>query len=185
MNARKPLEVVDGIRGPEDLAMATPSPEHYRADDQINLITGSQSLSDLPPDTVEYHSLTGGLWLHLSDSHKMRDPDTGYEFTRPGLALKFGQGIARTSDSEVIHRIEGCNAGECQLHPRGLPQHPGYGIAKTLWRADLARKVAAEKQERDDVERFKANPEAAARLLTNLEAAGFVLQPRQQDKKAE
>ena len=171
---RKPLEVVDGLRGPE-ADQSIPSPEQYRANQPMSALP---ALADLPPGTVEYHSGTGSLWLHLADGHKMRDPDTGYEFTKPGLDLRFGQGSARTADPDIIHRIEGCKASECSLHPRGIPQHTGYGIGKTLWRGDEARKAAAKKQEQDDVERFKNNPEAAARLLTSLEAAGFVLPPK-------
>lgn len=177
MNARKPLEVVDGLRGPEasipfGQVPGQPSPEQYRE------LAVPVSPADLPEGTVEYHSGIGSLWLHLSDGHKKRDIDSGYEFTTPGIDLHFAQGVARTTDPEVIHRVEGCKAGSCELHPKGLPAHAGFGLGKTIWRADNARAAAAAKQERDDVERFKANPEAAARLLASLESAGFVLPPK-------
>jgi len=173
MSNRQPLEVVDGMRGAITLQEPPKSAQPAYPAAQF----------DLPPGTVEYRSMTGGLWLVLSEAHKLRDPDSGYEHVTPGLSIQFAQGVARTADPEKIHRIEGC-AAKCELHPRGLPAHPGFGIGKTLWRADAARALAAQKQENSDIERLKNDPAAARRLLEQLQAAGFDVAPRpSQDKK--
>lgn len=171
MSSRQPLDVIEGLRGaemPERQVVEKPVEPRYTP-------------HALPEGTVEYHSMTGGLWLLLGDGTSLRDPVTGRDVSIPPVTIQFAQGIALTADPEKIHRIEGCAKG-CELHPKGMPQHPGFGIGRTLWRADAARKVAAQKQEEADIERLKANPEQAARLLQQLQAAGFDLPARKPEK---
>ena len=173
MSSRKPLDVIEGLRGAVAVADQPAAPEMPKAAPYA-----------LPDGTVEYHSMTGGLWLLLGDGTSLRDPVTGRDISIPAVTIQFAQGIAMTADPQKIHRIEGCAKG-CELHPGGMPKHPGYGVGRTLWRADEARQAAARKQEEADIDRLKANPEQAARLLQQLQAAGFDLPSRKVDKKPE
>lgn len=173
MSSRQPLEVVEGLRGAIVMQEAPVTPKPLPT-----------LRADLPEGTVEYHSMTAGLWYPLSMGTKQRDPITGYEFTTPGLAMRFKMGIFRTADPEIIHRAEGCKAG-CELHPRGIPKAAGFGLGATFWRADQAVAAAVKKQEQDDIERLKSNPEQAAKLLQQLQAAGFDLAPRKQKSTQE
>ena len=173
MSSRQPLDVIDGLRGAE-------MPERVAVEKPVEPRAMPYAL---PEGTVEYHSMTGGLRLLLGDGTSLRDPVTGRDISVPPVMIQFSQGIAITADSEKIHRIEGCAKG-CEQHPRGMPAHPGYGVGRTLWRADVARQVAARKQEEADIERLKANPEQAARLLQQLQAAGFDLPARKAGEKA-
>ena len=84
-------------------------------------------------------------------------------------------------DNVVIVFVSGCFGRE-ELHPNGMPPHPGYGVGRTLWRADVARQAAAQRQEEADIERLRANPEQATRLLQQLQAAGFDLPARKSEK---
>ena len=172
MSSRQPLEVVEGLRGAivmQEAPVTKPMPAPPRA--------------DLPEGTVEYHSMTAGLWYPLSMGTKQRDPVTGYEYTTPALAMRFVRGIFRTADPEIIHRAEGCKS--CELHPRGIPKAAGFGLGLTFWRADQAVAAAVKKQEQDDIERLKSNPEQAAKLLQQLQAAGFDLAPRKRREQGE
>src|SRR5262245_14688654 len=120
---RAQADVVDGARGPEDNLMPLDPKPNFDA----------PAPPDLPEGTVEYHRAASGRRLHLADGVKLRDPDSGLDYSRPGIDLGFRLNVARTADPEIIHRIEGCAKG-CTLHPKGIPKHRGYGVGQVVWR---------------------------------------------------
>src|SRR5574341_78182 len=163
---RAPLQVIEGLRSANDVQHQFEAP----------LAPQPQRLGPLPEGFVEYQSFTGALFLHLADSHKLRDADTGAEYIRPGIDLRFEMGIARTDDPEIMHRCEGCPP-DCKLHARKLPAHRGYGVGQLFWRTDVMQDQAKRVALKREAKRIKDDPEYAANVLQALEDAGMLKPP--------
>jgi hypothetical protein len=169
---------------------------------EANEVLGRKSFVREDGETVFQSAFTAHR-VQITAPNDMLDPSTGTIVRGRPVVLRFEQGIARTTDPEIIHKVKGCDQQEmrtvegprgsrqyvrvtgCSLGGHGIRKlihqpHPRYGIGKDFWDADEMLDRAKQKQIADVARVIRDQPEIFDQAMNLLNSDDFVLPEKKQ-----
>lgn len=135
--------------------------EPAKGDVQI-LVEEAAALAPRADGEVVYQSKAVNFRLQITAPARKYDPNTGVTEEQKPKVAQFSGGVFRTSDPEVIARLETRNGRKA----------PGFGFNLDYWRVEDAVEARRAADTEEFVAKLAADPEFRERVTSRLSALG-------------